>query len=139
MNDQLKLIVKKGGRTRRVGGQPQNQNAAKHGFYAFVQRRMLHRGSTYGKKILEIESKLVDALGGDLSPQEEILVERVLSKLLKCWLAEAAMLNGEKPDEAHYLALSNSLRLDLQALGLKRRKAEVPSLTSYLKQKGQAG
>jgi hypothetical protein len=98
---------------------------------------MLHQGSKAARAMRKTRLALVTSLGGDLSPQEEILLDRVLAKNLKCLLAESAMLAGEKPDEAHYLALANSLRLDLQALGLKRRLPKDLSLKDYLRK--QAG
>ena len=46
---------------------------------------------------------------------------------------EAAIFNDiGKPDTTQYLAWSNSLRLDLQALGLERRKKGAMSLAEYM-------
>ena len=67
------------------------------------------------------------------TPQQRILIGRVCFKLLRCHLYEAAFLNGRgKPQEEKYLALANSLRLDLQALGLERREKRVVDLNAYL-------
>src|SRR5262245_51399161 len=110
-NTQLRLIKKKGGRTRRRGGQWANDNSQRHGFYADISEQMLHQGSKVARALRQARLDLVSALGGDLTPQEKILLERVLAKTLKCWLAESAMMSGEQPDEGYYLALSNSLRL----------------------------
>ncbi len=80
-----------------------------------------------------VESELLDAMGGTPTPQERILIGRVCFKLLRCHLYEAAFLNGNgKPQEEKYLALANSLRLDLQALGLERREKKVVDLKAYL-------
>lgn len=80
-----------------------------------------------------VESELLSALGGDPTPQERILIGRVCFKLLRCHLYEAAFLSGNgKPQEEKYLALANSLRLDLQALGLERREKKVVDLNAYL-------
>jgi hypothetical protein len=132
---QPKLVQKKYGRDRTKGGQLRNKNGQKHGFYSTI----FDQRSKPARRMSENHDELIAGLGGveNLSLQEKILIERVVAKTAQCERAEAAMLAGEdKPALEHYLATANSLRLDLQALGLKRRKREV-TLATYLK--GQAG
>ena len=70
----------------------------------------------------------------DRADQEKILVDRVVYKLARCTLAEASHFSGESGADDHYIAWSNSLRLDLQALGLERREKNVMELGEYVKQ-----
>jgi hypothetical protein len=137
---QLRLIKKKTGRTRRVGGQLNNGNSVVHGFYASFIESMFDQRRKESKAVNKIREQLVDALGGAaaLTPQQAILVDRVVVKTFKCALAEGSMLAGEPgPDGAHYLALANSLRLDLCALGLAKRAQDVPNLRDYLASKSR--
>ena len=57
-------------------------------------------------------------------------------KLARCTLFEAATFAGEDGADEHYLAWANSLRLDLQALGLQRRERQVMDLKTYIDESG---
>ena len=97
----------------------------------------LDQRTRLAKALSAAESALVSALGGDLSPQELILVDRIVYKLARITLFEIATLTGKgrtEDTDKIYLAWSNSLRLDLQALGLKRRQKEVAELTTYIRE-----
>jgi hypothetical protein len=83
----------------------------------------------------------------DLTTGQKILIDRVIGKLgvLRC-LEEYAREQGvikkgklSSPLEHNFLAWSNSLRLDLQALGIdKRAGAKVLDLADYIRQADQA-
>jgi hypothetical protein len=67
----------------------------------------------------KLEAELVDYAGGldRLSPPMLILIQRITSKTLVAQQREKMALAGEVDLEAkEYLALSNSLRLDVMAL-----------------------
>jgi hypothetical protein len=83
---------------------------------------------------------LVSALGGDLTPQQRILVDRIVYKLARCTLFECATLTTQsEPADEHYLAWANSLRHDLALLGLQRVAKDLPSLQTYLAEREAGG
>ena len=133
---------------KKVGGQPGNPGGQKgrsgppgnnnatvtHGAYKKLQR--VDRRTTEGKIIKHIEAELATAMGAP-TPQEILLIQRVAVKALKCHLAERHFLgnNGNTARlEKDYLSWTNSLRADLQLLGLARKAKPVQDLNTYLKQ-----
>lgn len=73
---------------------------------------------------------------GDPTPPQRILINGAAFKTLRIALFADRMLNepgalSENSDH-NLLAWSNSLRLDLVALGLERRERQVLDLASYL-------
>ena len=92
------------------------------------------------KAIHQIQAELVTALGGDPTPQQTILLQRIAVKSLRCFLSEVEILkcnsDGQKRErlEHDYLSWSNSLRADLSLLGLERRARPVMDLQTYLEE-----
>lgn len=131
----LKVIKRRPPTTARGNSRFGNVNSMVSGVYADLSRRNVDQRSKLAKILRGIEGELVSAIGGDPSPQQKILIDRAVYKIARCTMFEAAHLTGqgEGADE-HYLAWSNSLRLDLQALGLKRVPKAVQSLAEYLEQ-----
>lgn len=114
-----------------------NGNALKSGVLADITRNIDGR-SLMAKAMRAIEADLVGAIGGEPSPQEMMLIQRAKYKAIKCALFESASLNGEgNCQDEKYLAWANSLRLDLQALGLARRMRKVTDLQSYIAAVGE--
>ena len=66
------------------GGQPRNRNAVTHG--AYVQQ--FDGRTRAGKLQRQVEGALVSALGGDPSPQQVLLLQRVAVKAMRCSLIE---------------------------------------------------
>ena len=83
---------------------------------------------------------MVSTIGGDPTPQESILIDRIVFKMLRCTLYEMATLQGKTNGGSDhiYLAWANSLRLDLQSLGLSRKTKDVIDLSHYLKKHTKA-
>lgn len=80
------------------------------------------------KAMAEAKGSLIAALGGDVSPQEEILIDRCVFLLYKVMTFESQMLkNDPKMDVIHeqYLAWVNCLRRTLETLSLKRIPREI--------------
>ena len=126
-------VRRKRPKTSRKGSAHGNTRAVLHGAQSQFSLSSLDGRTRLARTWQAVESELVSALGGDPTPQQRILIGRVCFKLLRCHLYEAAFLNGRgKPQEEKYLALANSLRLDLQALGLERREKRVVDLNAYL-------
>ena len=131
---------KAGGQLGNPGGQkgrsgpPGNNNAiVTHGAYKKLQR--VDGRTAEGKIIQHIEAELATALGAP-SPMEILLIQRVAVKALKIHLAERHFLgkNGNTARlEKDYLSWTNSLRADLQLLGLQRRQKPIKDIGTYLK------
>lgn len=109
-----------------------------HGLYVSLPKTMKIDGrSKFGKAILQLRTSLTADLGSDISTQESLIVDRVVFKVLRLCSFEAFILKDEGGTETEkqgreYLAMANSLRLDLQALGLERREQKIEDLQSYL-------
>ena len=116
--------VPKGHFRRRIG--PHSLNAS----IATLDRR-----TNAAKVLKKITSDLLDHLGDPTAPQR-LIVQGAAFKALRVALFADRMLNdddapSEKGDH-NLLAWSNSLRLDLQALGLERRERATIDLATYL-------
>ncbi len=113
-----------------------------HGLYASLPQRMKIDGrSKFGKAILQLKTSLIADLGGEISTQQSLLVDRAVFKVLRLSSFEAFLLKssqeGTEKDATEkqareYLTMSNSLRLDLCALGLNRRMKDITPLSARL-------
>ena len=106
------------------GGQRQT-----HGGYSFLVHGRLPEHRTYIRRYLTAcRQGLINDLGGEenLSTAQAILIDRIISKLgcIRCieeHTREGSVMVGQELAPAlkrSYLAFSNSIRLDLQALGI---------------------
>jgi hypothetical protein len=79
---------------------------------------------------------LTQALGGEPSPQQVLLIQRASTKALRCALVENKILRlrGEIPESLSqdYLRWARELRADLVALGLDRKLKNISDLQSYV-------
>ena len=120
----------------------------KHGGWSFLVRGELPENR---KHVLRYLTAARENLIKDLGPTEEglttaqiIIIDRIVSKLgvIRCieeYIRENTVMVGQSlaPSlKASYLAYNNSLRLDLQALGINSKKAdEFPNPLEYAKKK----
>ena len=130
MESRLTTKLKRGGR------RPQ-----KHGGYSYLTTGELPEQRTYVLKyLIAVRDGLVRDLGpteNDLSTAQIVLIDRITTKLgvIRCveeHIRENSVMVGDDlaPSlKASYLAYNNSLRLDLQALGLNIKNDEI--LTPY--------
>ena len=87
-----------------------------------------------GKAINGLKSHLRDFVG-EATPATEILIQRIAYKTVRLGLYEVAFLSSPGTKEKdHYLPMSNSLRLDLQALQMLSAKPKSPDLEQNIKQ-----
>lgn len=108
-----------------------------HGLYVSLPKRMKIDGrSKFGKAIRQLRNSLIDDLGAEISTQESLIVDRAVFKVLRLCSFESHILKSQgmetEKQSREYLAMANSLRLDLQALGLQRRGGEIENLETYL-------
>jgi len=144
-----KLIMAQGNRSNKRGKPATKKGIAavtknlkpaplQNGIYAKVLRGGKVDGrTTLGQAMRALKQDLTRDIGGDPSTQQHILIDRVVMKTFRCQAFEAAFSEGSKEPEAHYLALCNSLRLDLQALGLQRKAKDIQSLRDYIEVKSK--
>ena len=97
---------------------------------------VLDRRTSEGKFVLAIREQLTRHLGGQLTAPQQLIVSAAsikalrLEMMLKTILSEEAIASGNQ--DGQYLAWSNSLRRDLEAIGITR-PPQLPRLGDYLK------
>ena len=119
-----------------------------HGGFSFLATGKLPEHRRYILQYLTAaRMQLIRDIGGseeNLSAQQIIIIDRIISKLgiLRCieeHVRETSIMRGHElvpALRASYLAYSNSLRLDLQALGIEKRTAdEALDLGKYIQAK----
>lgn len=109
----------------------------RHGLYVSLPKRMKLDGrSRFGKAVTQLRKSLISDLGGDPSTQESLIVDRVVFKVLRLCSFESHILKTQgmesERQSREYLAMSNSLRLDLMAIGLERRERDITPLSQRL-------
>jgi hypothetical protein len=99
----------------------------------------LDRRTRAGRVMKGVIRELNAHIGDAMAPQR-LIIQSAALKSVRLALLSDQLLNGEPPSEGsdhHALAWLNSLRLDLQALGLERKGPAALDLREYLKE--QAG
>jgi len=120
----------------------------RHGGFTYFSTGRLPKHRKYIEKYLTAaRESLIKDLGPteeDLTAAQIIIIDRIVSKLgvVRCieeHIRENSVMRGHDlaPSlKASYLAYNNSIRLDLQALGIEKRRAdEVQELDKYIKEK----
>jgi len=100
----------------------------------------LDRRTRAGRVMKSVVGELT-AHVGDASAAQRLLVQCAALKATRLMLLTDQLLDGTPPSEGsdlHALAWLNSLRLDLQALGLERKKLATIDLNAYLRQQSEA-
>jgi len=121
-----------------IAGKKKRTLKIKHGLWADLRGLHVDRRTRIGKWMDHLRMELTKHVGGNPSIAEAILIEQIVIKVLKVHLYHVGLFKDESSfgSKDHVLALQNSIRLDLQALGLKGR-AETPlTLEEYLRKKG---
>jgi hypothetical protein len=98
--------------------------------------RRTRAGRVMKSVILELTAHI-----GDASAPQRLLVQCAALKATRLALLTDELLDGTPPSEGsdhHALAWLNSLRLDLQALGLERKEPATLDLAAYLKAHAEA-
>lgn len=103
-----------------------------HGLYRRIDLETLDGRTRLGRAAKEIQAEL-KAYVGQGSVITDVLINQIVYKVLRLRLYQSN--NFDNPDDfeaAHYLPLSNSLRLDLQELARQTGETRPPSLDEYL-------
>jgi len=119
----------------------------KHGAFSLISRGTLPRKRKYLEGFLsQVRKGLIRDLGPeeqDLTTAQLILIDRVIGKLgiLRCmeeYARESGVMKENDllpPLKKNFLSWANSLRLDLQALGIDKRQTESMNLEQYVEMK----
>lgn len=117
------------------------------GFSLLVKKGELPENRRYiANWLTEVREGLIEDLGpseNDLTTAQRVLIDRVISKLgvIRCieeHIRENSVMTGHNvaPSlKASYLAYNNSVRLDLQALGIDKKQTETLDLHAYVEKK----
>lgn len=100
----------------------------------YIDLALVDGRTRLGKTITVLRNSLREYVGVS-TPATELLIQRIVFKSIRLSMYECAALNdgpGAKPAD-HYIPLSNSLRLDLQALAQMAGKPQPPDLDDYLR------
>ena len=117
---------------------PVRYYTAKHCLQVDFRKVQFDGRSSLARWMNKLKKDLTKDLGGDLSTMEKILLDRIVSKIVRCHLYETGILSGQEfGSQDHYMALSNSLRLDMNLIGLKKRAKNPLDLGEYLKRKAE--
>jgi hypothetical protein len=88
------------------------------------------------RQIREFTATLVQHVGGSPTPAQAVLIREASVKNAKVVMLTDTILAGKGVDldcaTRTYLAWSNSLRRDLEALGVSRPEQQLPSPIEYL-------
>jgi hypothetical protein len=88
------------------------------------------------RTIREFAQELVRHVG-EPTPAQRVIIREAAIKNAKLGMLCDKILDGTEPDldlaSRCYLAWSNSLRRDLEALGLKAAEERAPALVEYIK------
>lgn len=114
----------------------------KHGLYTKIQIKRVDGRTKLGKYVQELRKRFTEDLGGQetLSIQQQTLVDDVLiPQLLQIKSYNTRTFDPEFETSfetaKYFVALCNSARLTLCALGLQKKEPEPLDLKKYLAQK----
>jgi hypothetical protein len=118
---------------KKKGAPKGNCNSVVHGAYMSLSRRHIDGRSTLSKQLQLLKREIISDLGGDVTRAQEILIDRIKFKCASLNFMELGISEGKTPLNEKYIALSNSLRADLQLIGLQRQEKKYVTLRGYLK------
>ena len=112
---------------------PTRTSRLKHHFYTKLDLSGIDKRTKLGRSIKALRRELREYVG-EPSIGSEILIQRIIFKVIKLAQYEMVSLVNAYTDEAqHYLPMANSLRLDIQALQkMAGNKSKTPDLSRYL-------
>ena len=112
-------------------------NSLRSGLWFDFSRIRVDGRTKLAKNITFLKDSLRDHLGGKINIMQQIIIDRVVYKIVKVSLYENGIV--AHPDQEgsrdYYIALANSIRLDLMALGIEGKAAEPLTVEQYLKDK----
>lgn len=98
----------------------------------------IDRRTRAGRVMTTVTNELIAHLGDATAPQRLLVQSAAFKSVRLALLTDMLLANGgtlSEGSEHHALAWLNSLRLDLQAIGLERRASPSLDLAAYLKER----
>ena len=106
------------------------------GPFSSVDRLLsVDRRTRLGKFMHETRESLLDHVGPNPSVPQQIIVHQAVIKLTRLILIEGHILSHEgmeQGDRHQWVAWSNSLRRDLESLGIASKRSGPPDLQTYI-------
>ena len=106
------------------------------GPYSGIERLLNVDGRTrLGKLMRDIRAALVEHVGGAPNPAQQLIIHQATIKTTRLVLLESRVLSDqsmEEGDKHQWLAWSNSLRRDLETLGIAGKRSGPPDLQTYI-------
>lgn len=94
------------------------------------------RRTTAGRLVAAVREELIAHVGGAPTVAQRLLIEAATHKAMRLAMVSDAFRQGIPTSvlalDETFLKFSNSLRADLQVLGIQAPKQEMPTLASYL-------
>jgi len=115
-----------------VEGKSGGTSLIKHGLYERLDLSGIDQRTIVGRVVKTLKKQLREYVG-DGNAATEILIQRIAYKTLRCSRYEVNNLGSKQDVESdHYLPMSNSLRLDLQALAQLVGRVKGPDIEDYI-------
>jgi hypothetical protein len=140
------MISNKDTLTLKIAGQMRGKRHTrpiKSGLWSDLRGLHVDGRSRLGRWMNKLRNELARHVGGEKSQPtvcESILIEQIVIKTLKSHLYHVGLFRDKAfGSRDHALAIQNSIRLDLMALGLQKRASKVYDLEEYLKTKQKGG
>lgn len=92
-----------------------------------------------GRLVVGIRAALIEHVGGEPNAVQQIIIHTATVKLARLVQLDEAIIGraGLAEDQHQYIAWSNSLRRDLEVLGIDKPAQSIPALSAYIN--GKAG
>jgi hypothetical protein len=94
----------------------------------------LDRRSREAKFAAQVRASLIEHVGGNPSAPQMLLIQLASLRALRIGLLASKLETDSwtEHDDRHLNATANSLRADLQALGMREPERQIPSIEQYL-------
>ena len=118
-----------------MANRPHNRAYRLGPFSAVHGSAVLDMRTREGRQVRHLIDALSEALGGDPSPQQQLIIRTVAIDAVKLEMLTPHVLADDNPSSERvkqYLRLSGSMTKKLVALGLERKAAAIPDLKSYI-------
>ena len=106
------------------------------GPYSAIERLLNVDGRTrIGKLLRDVRAALFEHVGGSPNPAQQLIIHQATIKTTRLVLLERRVLSDhsmEEGDKHQWLAWSNSLRRDLESLGIAGKRSGPPDLQTYI-------
>lgn len=111
-------------------------NSLKTGLWTDFSRLRLDKRTKLARTVSFLKDELIKHTGGEPSFPQQLLIDRIAWKAVRCHLYEHGYSqNPAQGSIDYYISITNSLRLDLAALGMTAKNKEPMDLTSYLQKR----